>query len=128
MRPSFAAGSAAGFATENRGRDSPLEMRPRFAAGIVVGICWRNCGLDVPPEIASGVCRRKCSRDLPPGMQPGFAARNDHQEQKCENATAINDRTASPEKERVTTHQEVKNLMLTCLNINYVFLSPGTKS
>ena len=102
MRPRFAAGNAAGSATGNRGRDSPLEMRPRFAAGIG----W----------------------DLPPGMQTGFAARNDHQEQKCENATAINDRTASPEKERVTTHQEVKNLMLTCLNINYVFLSPGTKS
>ena len=104
----------------------PPNLRLGSAAGILgniilAGICRRNRGRYLPSKLRPGfaagiavsICRQNGGRDLPPNLN---------------NVTTIEDRTASPEKERVMPHQEVKNRKLTCININNVFLSPGTKS
>ena len=118
-----------------------------------VKVCRRNRSRNLPFELWSisaveNCGRQKCGWGLPPEMWPWFAAgnaavirrrsaalicrrnaaENDLHKQERENVTTIKDRAASPEKERVIPHQEVKNHMLTWLNINYVFPSPGTKS
>ena len=101
------------------------------------------CDWDLPPEssgkgILARICHRSRGRDLPSKLRPGFAAGiavricpqsgGRDLPPNLNNVTTIEDRKASPEKERVMPHQEVKNRMLTCININNVFLSPGTKS
>ena len=97
----------------NCSQDLPPKMQPGLAIGNVVGIGHRKCGWDSPSEMRLGHCRND-DRDSP--LQ-GLVKRDQ------EGKTTAKDTVTSPEKERVTPHQEVKNRMLTCFNIPYLSLT-----